>query len=46
MTEGLHNIGEAFAGMMRGGNLGKAVVKVAASDPYPAGVAAPAAAKE
>lgn len=46
VTEGLHNIGEAFAGMMRGGNLGKAVVKVAASDPYPAGVAAPAAAKE
>lgn len=46
VTVGLHKIGEAFADMMRGGNLGKAVVKVAASNPYPSGVAVPAAAKE
>lgn len=36
ITVGLENIGAAFTSMMRGGNLGKAVVKVAAHDPYTA----------
>lgn len=34
VTDGLENIGTAFANMMRGGNLGKAVVKVAEHDPF------------
>jgi hypothetical protein len=42
ITEGLANIGQAFTTMMRGGNRGKAVVKVAARDPYPTAPAAPA----
>ena len=36
ITEGLENIGRAFNAMMEGGNCGKAVVKVAAHDPFPA----------
>lgn len=34
VTRGLENIGAAFGEMMRGGNVGKAVVAVAARDPF------------
>lgn len=35
ITEGLHNAGAAFVEMMKGGNVGKAVVKVCGDDPFP-----------
>ena len=36
LTEGIENMGKAFQEMMKGGNVGKAVVKVAKEDPFPA----------
>ncbi len=36
VTSGIENIGRAFNEMMAGANLGKAVVKVAAHDPFAA----------
>uniref|UniRef100_A0A383WMI6 Alcohol dehydrogenase-like C-terminal domain-containing protein n=1 Tax=Tetradesmus obliquus TaxID=3088 RepID=A0A383WMI6_TETOB len=35
VTEGIENAGKAWVEMMAGGNTGKAVVKVAAEDPFP-----------
>jgi NADPH-dependent curcumin reductase CurA len=35
VTEGIENAGKAWVEMMSGGNTGKAVVKVAAEDPFP-----------
>jgi NADPH-dependent curcumin reductase CurA len=35
VTQGLEHAGAAFANMMAGGNIGKAVVQVAQQDPYP-----------
>jgi NADPH-dependent curcumin reductase CurA len=34
MTEGIENMGKAFQEMMKEGNVGKAVVKVAKHDPF------------
>jgi hypothetical protein len=39
ITEGLTNAGTAFVEMMKGGNVGKAVVKVCGEDPFPAAAA-------
>lgn len=39
ITEGLTNAGAAFVEMMKGGNVGKAVVKVCGEDPFPAAAA-------
>eukprot|EP00775_Hariotina_reticulata_P009107 gene9107-9276_t len=35
LTDGIANAGAAFVEMMAGGNVGKAVVKIAAEDPFP-----------
>jgi NADPH-dependent curcumin reductase CurA len=35
ITDGIENAGRAWVEMMAGGNTGKAVVKVAAEDPFP-----------
>jgi len=35
LTEGIQNAGAAFVEMMKGGNVGKAVVKVVTKDPFP-----------
>lgn len=35
ITEGIENAGAAFVEMMKGGNVGKAVVKVCKDDPHP-----------
>ena len=42
LTEGIEAAPRAFGEMMRGLNVGKAVVKVTARDPYPVAAAAPA----
>ncbi len=39
ITEGLTNAGTAFVEMMKGGNTGKAVVKVCGDDPFPVAAA-------
>lgn len=45
ITEGLENAGLAFAEMMTGGNVGKAIVKVCKEDPFPVKAAATASAQ-
>lgn len=35
VTQGIENAGAAFVEMMKGGNVGKAVVRVCEKDPFP-----------